>query len=299
MEKKQPQEITFSDMEEIVIRLKDNGSRMSYIGSEFGVVIGGNIFKVPIPMGVPLIIEDSRVLLLREGSADVTMNLTDIHLTSGSIVYIGRGSIAQINQASDNMRIEGLFFRDDFLNLSLHGKMPTSLNGQARHFHIQPTNDEFEAQSSILHSIWRITNNKDFSVDAVRSMVASAMYNLDFLRQKSSDKEEKSSTHEKEVFNKFIMLVNSCGGSERSLSYYADRICLSPRYLGTIIKMVSGHTAKYWIDRSAIFSAEVMLKHSDHQIAEISDSLNFPNVSFFCKYFKRLTGKTPKEYSGK
>jgi YesN/AraC family two-component response regulator len=103
-------------------------------------------------------------------------------------------------------------------------------------------------------------------------------------------------SRERDIFNKFIYLVNRSNGIERQLDYYADKMCLSQRYLGSIIRNVSGVTAKEWIDRAAITEIKVLLKHSDKQITQIADQLHFPNYSFFSKFFKRLTGTTPKKY---
>ena len=98
------------------------------------------------------------------------------------------------------------------------------------------------------------------------------------------------------IFNRFLQLVNDYCHNERHLSFYAGRICVTERYLSTVIRQTSGITAKEWIDRAVITAAKVMLKHSDMQIAEITERLNFSTPSFFCKYFKRLTGETPQEY---
>lgn len=91
-------------------------------------------------------------------------------------------------------------------------------------------------------------------------------------------------------------MVNQANGTQRQLDYYANRMNLTQRYLGTVIKQVSDVTAKEWIDRSTILRIKVMLRHSDQLITKISDQFGFPNDSFFSKYFKRMTGLTPKEY---
>lgn len=100
----------------------------------------------------------------------------------------------------------------------------------------------------------------------------------------------------KELFDTFIRLVNSHGKHERKLSFYADKMCITPRYLGISVKQASGITAKEWIDRAVMTHAKVMLKYSNKLVAEIAYELNFPSVSFFCKYFKLATGLTPQEY---
>ena len=73
-------------------------------------------------------------------------------------------------------------------------------------------------------------------------------------------------------------------------------MCLTERYLSTIIRQTSGVTAKEWIDRAIITRIKVELKHTDKSVARISDDMNFPNPSFFSKYFKRFTKQTPLEY---
>ena len=80
------------------------------------------------------------------------------------------------------------------------------------------------------------------------------------------------------------------------LAFYAEKLCITSRYLGTVILNESGVGAKEWIDRAVISTAKVLLRHSDKQTTQIADELNFPNASFFCKYFKRLTRLTPQQY---
>ncbi|KAA5414161.1 AraC family transcriptional regulator [Bacteroides cellulosilyticus] len=81
--------------------------------------------------------------------------------------------------------------------------------------------------------------------------------------------------------------------------YYADRLHLSAGYLSTIIKRVSGKTAAEWIDDYVTLEAKALLKSTNLTIQQISDELNFPSQSFFGKYFKRITGLSPKEYREK
>ena len=76
-------------------------------------------------------------------------------------------------------------------------------------------------------------------------------------------------------------------------------MCLTERYLGTVIRQASGVTAKEWIDRALIARVKVELRHTDKSVARISEEMNFPNPSFFSKYFKRLTQQTPAQYRSK
>ena len=82
----------------------------------------------------------------------------------------------------------------------------------------------------------------------------------------------------------------------RDLEFYAQKLFITVNYLSIIIKHVSGVTVKEWIDRATTTRAQIMLRHSNKQITEITDKLSFPHTSIFCKFFKRRTNLTPKEY---
>ena len=66
--------------------------------------------------------------------------------------------------------------------------------------------------------------------------------------------------------------------------------------MSTLIKKVSGRAAKEWIDNTLLTLAKIELKHTNKSVAQIADELNFPNPSFFSKFFRRMTGKTPGAY---
>lgn len=105
-----------------------------------------------------------------------------------------------------------------------------------------------------------------------------------------------SQSREQTIFDRFIQLVNQHCAEQHQIGYYADRMCLTERYLSTIIRQTSGVTAKEWIDRALITRIKVELMHTGKSIAQIADELHFPNPSFFSKYFKRITNLTPLEY---
>ena len=113
---------------------------------------------------------------------------------------------------------------------------------------------------------------------------------------KQSEVEQPVSTRHKIVFERFIDLVSKYHNTEHNVGFYADKLCITPKYLSKIVKDTSGQSAPQWIDQYVILEAKQLLKHSDRCIKEISDELNFPNPSFFFKYFKKHTGLTPNQY---
>ena len=96
--------------------------------------------------------------------------------------------------------------------------------------------------------------------------------------------------------DQFLALVQQNFRKERFLEFYASKLEVTPKHLSRTIKKQTGYTAVEWIERYVILEAKVLLKSSNLNIQQIADELNFPSQSFFGKYFKKLTGVSPKEF---
>ena len=137
--------------------------------------------------------------------------------------------------------------------------------------------------------------------EALVPLLASFCYSMGSAWEKQLDGADpmpcgKNATRLKLVFEHFLRLVSEYHDRERNVSFYADRMGFTPKYLSKLIKEVSGRSAPEWIDSFVILEAKNMLKYSDCTIKEIVFRLNFPNQSVFYKYFKAHTGMTPSEY---
>lgn len=103
-------------------------------------------------------------------------------------------------------------------------------------------------------------------------------------------------TRREEIMAKFLIQVSENFRRERQVNFYADQLCITPKHLSAVVKEISGRTAGEWIDNYVIMEAKVLLTSTDYTIQEIATMLNFPNQSFFGKYFKHHTGASPSEY---
>ena len=98
---------------------------------------------------------------------------------------------------------------------------------------------------------------------------------------------------EKEHFNNFLKLLSENYTAHREVGWYAEALHLTPRYLTTTIRKVSGYTVSEWINKFVIKDAKYLLKHSDMTVQQVAYELNFPNQSFFGKFFRKHTGMSP------
>ena len=101
------------------------------------------------------------------------------------------------------------------------------------------------------------------------------------------------------IFEEFMELVRQYSKQERNVRFYARRLNITPKYLSTVSKDVSGKTAARWIDEAVILEAKSLLRYSGMSIQEIAYHLNFSTQSFFGKYFKQHTGYSPSRFKRK
>lgn len=103
-------------------------------------------------------------------------------------------------------------------------------------------------------------------------------------------------TRKEEIMAKFILAVSEDFREHREVSYYAERLCITPKHLSAVAKETSGRTAGEWIEGYVTMEAKVLLKSTDLTVQEVAARLNFANQSFFGKYFKHQTGMSPSAY---
>jgi YesN/AraC family two-component response regulator len=111
---------------------------------------------------------------------------------------------------------------------------------------------------------------------------------------KSNEKSVKN--RKEEIFETFISLLQNHFRNERNMSWYAEKIFLTPKYLSSLIYEISGKHGSDWIRDFVILEAKALLNSSSLTIQQISEELGFGNPSHFGTYFKRFTGLSPKAY---
>lgn len=105
-----------------------------------------------------------------------------------------------------------------------------------------------------------------------------------------------SSIHDKEIFNQFLQLLSSQEQKRKKVAFYADLLHITPKYLSSVAKKVSGKNPMRWITESTMQDCYSLLTETDMSIKEISHKLGFPNSSFFSQYFREQANVTPMEY---
>ncbi len=292
---KQPKLLDVSLMRDI---FKNNFSQICqnlFFNDELAMIHGEpSFFQFIMQQQPPFVINDHRLGIITHGEGHINFNLMDRHLSAGTLIYLGPGTIIDPIHFSDDLELMGIGLFADFPMPFAAGQFPSAFNGQVRDFQLPVSVEDQQTARNILETLWHLVHQKDYHRPTASSLVAALMHHYDRLFYQQADTLAATRSREQTIFDRFIQLVNQHCRQQHQISYYADRMCLTERYLGTVIRQTS--TAKEWIDRALITQSKVLLRHSDKSVAQISEDLNFPNPAFFSKYFKRLTAMTPLEY---
>lgn len=145
-----------------------------------------------------------------------------------------------------------------------------------------------------------IPHQSIFGEDVIRSAVELVSYLCLELfsrhQRQATEAAKMTSTRAEEYFNRFLVDLSQHYLERRPVTYYAERLCISSRYLTTIVRQVSGHSVTQWMSRYLLAEAKYLLKYSELSVQEIAYRLSFPNQSFFGKYFKQHAGVAPSAY---
>lgn len=100
-----------------------------------------------------------------------------------------------------------------------------------------------------------------------------------------------------QLHNRFLNAIVKHFRESKEVQYYANLLCLSPKYFGSVIKETTGISASSWISRYVIVQAKSLLRHNkDLSIQQVSYQLGFQDPAAFTRYFKTNAGLSPKEY---
>lgn len=294
MKKQEPKLLSLLRMRDILEPHIDEIHRQIYIDEHLAIIHGSvKMLQILIQHQPPFTFDDRRMGIIVKGEAYVNINLVDKHLKAGMLAFIGPGTIISPIRFSPDFELYGFGIPADF---PLPAALPQTMNGQVRDFQMPASEADLQTARSIINTLWQVVHQEDYNLKTVSSLIYAQMNHYDALFRQYTDLQQHTQSRNQTIFDRFIQLVNLHAQREHQIAFYADKMCLTNRYLGTIIRETSGVTAKEWIDRAIMTRIKVELRHTEKTIAQISDELNFPNPSFFNKYFKRLAGMSPTEF---
>ena len=236
-----------------------------------------------------------------EGETSVSFNLHEFRLKKDSMFIFTPKNILQVN-SQQYFKADVIAISPDFMRrINIKNMMPLFLKF-VENPTLALTPEESRSMRGMIAQIERETRGPEthFSFDIVSGLIAATIYKVgDIMYHYLTEHPEgQNNSHNRaeEYFKQFTHLLGEHFREERSVGFYARQLCITPKYLTTLIKRISGQSVSEWIDNYVILEAKTLLKYSTMSIQEIAYYLNFPNQSFFGSYFKRNTGMSPSQY---
>ena len=258
-----------------------------------------DVGKEPIFTDEPFRTETYAILFLKKGSINLQAGLTSREVYAPAVITIGPTVTRTFRQSAEKPVMELFFFTDTFL-----------LETRANIFYLNKylffeDNDRHilqldESEAGRIAPIFDLIRS---SFDVAHPNESVLMRSYSYLLVHEIDAMHKTgavqglqSDEQSSIFVKFRNLLTKEFWRQRSVSYYANHLNVTPKYLSELIKKQTGKTAGEWIDRAVMLEAKVLLQNKELGIAQVSDKLNFSDQSVFGKFFKSHEGVSPAEY---
>lgn len=236
--------------------------------------------------------------LCLEGQLKASINLNDIEVGPNELITLLPGTIIQFYEHSENVKIAFIAYSSHCIHYS--NGLKKGSEAFSLPFSI-PTAKLDELTTSYLHDyialFARITTGpKKLPIDLAQASLQSMLLTVSYIYSNIPASQTPSISKQQTLCNRFFQLVIEHYATHRQSAFYAEQLGVTPQYLSTVVKGITGKNVLDIIAHVVIMDARRKLRSTKMTIQEIGYSLGFPNPSFFGKYFKRYANTTPQAY---
>ena len=119
---------------------------------------------------------------------------------------------------------------------------------------------------------------------------------FDFHAELNGGEVETISTQYAQMIERFLqMLERGDFRKNRDIGYYADKLCVTTKYLSQVSKHVSGFSANYWINRYTALDISRQLRNRGKTLTDLTDFYGFSSPSYFSRYVQKYLGVSPSD----
>lgn len=268
------------------------------VGFNKDIVIVNNFRDMSL-FAHPVRLRATTVLICLEGEIHCSINLNEFIITKNQILINFAGDIIQISKV-ENFSGYAIIISDEYrrqLQLDFRFRAESYLTLRD----LGPITVPYEELTCLKPYYTLMKKNmEDGNYEVIKGLTLALSHTIISLmkryRSGPSVDMEQNETRAQQIFDKFMRLLKTYHDKERSLQFYAGKMCLTTKYISGIIKSYSGKAPLAWINEYVVLEAKMMLRYTDMTVQEIAYALNFPTQSGFGKYFRQLMGLSPKQY---
>lgn len=240
------------------------------------------------------------LIICRSGGFDFRLNGKDYEAKPGDTLFVPEYSSLVITGEKEGLDVDILIYqvepiRDIMGNLVLLMYPYSQLSAEPCYVWKTGEEQEVSHYMRLLESTLPLEDSL-FNLHERKLLLLALTHRLCSIYSRKVAAQQNSVGHKHEVFIKLIELIDRHFMQERGVEFYADKLCLSPKYLSALSKSVSGYTVQELVFKAIVRKSMSLLNNTQMTVQEISDMLNFPNASYFGTFFRKQMGMSPQQY---
>lgn len=280
----------------------------SRLGSDYAFLHITDSAQINAFINHPHRINAVSIVLCLGGAIEMEINTQSYTVSANTLLFISPGDVLHFNSVNpDGFDLCTLILSTDFVSgLNFDINVMSSAGFKRRGVPMLSMAAEdmllLKKYFDLMHLNTTLNTDAIYVKSISRNLIAAAIYQIMQLGVKymalepDADTDSKPSAGGHNYVREFMSLVYTHHTRQRNVAFYAELICLSPKYLSRIIKESTGWSAARWIDHFVILEAKNLLRYSGKNVQQVAYDLNFANQSAFGKYFKHITGMSPTEF---
>ena len=263
------------------------------------LILFEDITQVPLPTN-PSRMKSLFLALCTSGHAQYTVDTKMHEVSAGDVIIISEEQVVADYMLSQDCKGIALIMSYDFFQNIVSGvhELSALFLFARTHpvFHLDD-NQTKALENDIEHIKEKIVDTGHrFRRELVMTMLKALVIDMSNIIYRFQQVGEAGQTRAEVIFRDFIQTVEKNYRTERRVSWYAQQLCITSKYLSETVRTVSRRTPSDWIDSYVTRELRVMLRNSTMSIKQIADELNFANQSFLGKYFKEHVGMSPSKF---
>ena len=260
----------------------------------------GMLDKFPNALRVSFLVEHVGIIVCHRGNFTIVAGGDTFKVEHGRTIFLNRGEYFHVVDSSADCLYSLLFYRID----TIRDILGNTVLGMNFWDVINPsscqivTNDKTADIGNYISLFASLPDDdNDVFIEKERMLLMlSLTYRLCSVFSKMIGSNHSISERQTDIYIRLIELVGKYYDRHRSVAFYADKLCLSPKYLSSIVKSISGLTVQQHVFKAIVRRSILLMNNTDMSIKQISDSFHFPNPSSFGTFFKKHTGMSPRTF---
>lgn len=271
---------------------KDFIANAPHVGNDLFVI---DSFTVPDYMFKPFQTQYFTAVLFLEGEYDISINMRRYHIEAPSMLFFLQYTNVQYHSTTRQPKAIAIVLSPYAVKRLLHDRGDSvKIYQTILDTPVIPLTPEDKARADLfmmsLHEVLKLADNP-YQLEIVQHLSAAFLLSMSHLKKTPLP----AQNHKEELHFNFLNLLKKYCRTERSVAFYANSLCLSPKHLSKVVKEVSGRTVHEWIEDYVCTEAGILLRSTDMTVSQVAEAFGFASQSLFSRFFRRTTGVNPSD----